>query len=71
MSDEEKPFNPGGMQAIIDKLKAEGRMPSPEKLRSEMLKARAHWQAIVERNRKAAELAASKKRSSKKKAKPK
>ena len=62
----EEMFNPQGIESIIDKLKAEGRMPSPEKLRAAMLKARAEWQAIAERDRKRAMLAASKKRAAKK-----
>ena len=60
----EKMFDPAEMQARVDRLKAEGRMPSPEKLRAAMLKARAHWQAIVERDRKAAQLASKAQRKS-------
>jgi hypothetical protein len=41
------PFDPQGMQSIIDRLKAEGRMPSPELLRQVMAETRAEYQKTV------------------------
>jgi hypothetical protein len=47
---EEKMFDPNEMQSIVDRLKAEGRMPSPEKLRQAMAES---WTAYQEAVRKA------------------
>ena len=44
-------FDPSGMQSIVDKLKAEGRMPTPELLDAAMGKARARYQKEVEKAR--------------------
>ena len=44
-------FDPSGMQSIVDKLKAEGRMPTPELLDAAMGKARARYQKEVAKAR--------------------
>jgi hypothetical protein len=44
-------FNPADMQSIVDKLKAEGRMPTPELLDAAMGKARARYQKEVAKAR--------------------
>lgn len=50
MAQDEK-FDPAKMQSIVDKLKAEGRMPTPEKLRSAMVDARGKYQEAVRKAR--------------------
>ena len=40
----EKMFKPAEMQTIVDKLKAEGRMPTPEMLDGAIAKAKARAQ---------------------------
>ena len=49
MSDQE--FDPREMQLIIERLKAEGRMPSAEKLRQAMEEARSEYQKALEAKR--------------------
>jgi hypothetical protein len=44
-------FNPDSMQSIVDRLKAEGRMPTPEKLDAVIAEARANYQAELAKAR--------------------
>lgn len=45
-------FNPDQMQSIVDRLKAEGRMPSPERLQKAIAETRADYQKSVAKARK-------------------
>jgi hypothetical protein len=49
---EEKMFNPDEMQTIVDRLKAEGRMPTAEQFKSAIAEARAEYQKAVVKARK-------------------
>lgn len=44
-------FDPAKMQSIVDRLKAEGRMPTPEKLHKAMVESRAKYQEAVRKSR--------------------
>lgn len=48
----EEKFDPDQMQSIVDRLKAEGRMPSPERLQQAMAKSRAAYHEAVAKARK-------------------
>lgn len=51
MADEEM-FNPGSMQDIVDRLKREGRFPTPEKFAQVIADTRAEYQMKVAKARK-------------------
>ena len=61
----EEMFDPEKMQSIVDRLKAEGRMPTPEKLHAAMAESRAKYQVEVRKMRADARRKARAKKSSK------
>ena len=50
MTADEK-FDPKEMQSIVDKLKREGRMPSPEKFAAVIAESRKAYQEALEKDR--------------------
>lgn len=48
----DKTFNPDQMQSIVDRLKAEGRMPTPERLQQAIARSRAAYHEAVAKARK-------------------